>query len=549
MKALALVMLLAAKAGHCQFIETLVRRGVPLDSPFLYNGRSPLQYAIQHGKVDAVKLLLNLGADYLALDQDGANMLHVAVKGCECENTPDLNPCPHAIVMQAYQAHITSKEKTFQDIINATKPQKMLLIQSFKIKNMSLFELYLKNGVKYSIINRDKETTLHIACEMGKLKAVKDLVEAGASLTVKDVFGYTPFHNAVQFSQVDVVSYLITKGVDLNQGVLRLKRHTKFLEKHFMLKDTEGFKPIQIAILMKNRDILRMLASNQDVDCAVRTSEKNLGLMGLAREVESHEDLLREIYRIIGPVAGDINTKFGKNHHRHILHSILRSVDVDTYGVDLLKALCDNPAIEIDVLNSHGKTRLQAYIESGHFHYKPHYLQVLVERGACPNVSINEGQITPLIWSMLYGDNDLMRAMLHAGAHPDLRGQLANFHFANGIGNVPEETINSAFTLALAMHDSGTPKLRMLLAVDCDISEYIENPNLVSEYQNEVKHELLSNRASQVLMLKQGARKTIRNHLKCSKFIEDLKLPRIIKDYLYVPELREVNLRASDPHE
>lgn len=58
-------LMLAASRGDAHAIELMAEKGVDLDQPYQYDqsGLTPLQHAIQRGQTDAVRVLLEWGAD------------------------------------------------------------------------------------------------------------------------------------------------------------------------------------------------------------------------------------------------------------------------------------------------------------------------------------------------------------------------------------------------------------------------------------------------------------------------------------------------------
>ena len=80
----------------------------------------------------------------------------------------------------------------------------------------SCFKLLLSSGASpHETYEPYLKTIFHVACETGKLKYVKLLVENGADVNSITADYMTPLHYACKSGSVDVVSYLITKGADL----------------------------------------------------------------------------------------------------------------------------------------------------------------------------------------------------------------------------------------------------------------------------------------------------------------------------------------------
>ena len=72
---------------------------------------------------------------------------------------------------------------------------------------------------KRSKVNKFGESPLHVAAKHGKFDRVKELIDEGANINAKDNAGWTPLHEAAQYSGVrgqEVLEYLVAKGADVN---------------------------------------------------------------------------------------------------------------------------------------------------------------------------------------------------------------------------------------------------------------------------------------------------------------------------------------------
>ena len=66
-------------ATHSQLGSTCLHAAVefgPLNCHIAPNGRTPLHYAAQHGRVDIAEMLLQAGAGKMVLDSDGRRPWH-----------------------------------------------------------------------------------------------------------------------------------------------------------------------------------------------------------------------------------------------------------------------------------------------------------------------------------------------------------------------------------------------------------------------------------------------------------------------------------------
>lgn len=81
---------------------------------------------------------------------------------------------------------------------------------------MELMELLINMGAPYLEASDDTVgmSPIHWACTEGRLEVVRFLVERGVNINVTDASGCTPLLIAAQYGQSDVAAYLIKKKAD-----------------------------------------------------------------------------------------------------------------------------------------------------------------------------------------------------------------------------------------------------------------------------------------------------------------------------------------------
>lgn len=121
----------------------------------------PLHYAFIHGRVDAVKLLLEHGAYTYRRDAIGRNYLHET----------------------AESGHI------------------------------EMMKLFIDAGTDVNAITAySNNTPLHYAAYMGNIDAVRLLIDHGANINQKDDKSRTPLDDALRCNKTDVVELLKSHG-------------------------------------------------------------------------------------------------------------------------------------------------------------------------------------------------------------------------------------------------------------------------------------------------------------------------------------------------
>ena len=77
--------------------------------------------------------------------------------------------------------------------------------------------------------SKTEQDRLHSAASTGDVKTVKELLQEGTNLDVKDSRGQTPLHLSLQEHHLDVARELIQKGANIN------------------IQDNEGFTALHYA--------------------------------------------------------------------------------------------------------------------------------------------------------------------------------------------------------------------------------------------------------------------------------------------------------------
>ncbi|OQR86441.1 hypothetical protein ACHHYP_10547 [Achlya hypogyna] len=62
------------------------------------------------------------------------------------------------------------------------------------------------------------DKNIWVSASDGDIEAVKNYLEAGVSVDAQDENGYTPLQAAVSYNQVELVSFLLTKGATVSLG-------------------------------------------------------------------------------------------------------------------------------------------------------------------------------------------------------------------------------------------------------------------------------------------------------------------------------------------
>ncbi|XP_011693596.1 PREDICTED: ankyrin repeat and death domain-containing protein 1A-like isoform X2 [Wasmannia auropunctata] len=161
----------AAITGHPAVITALANiPRIVLDATDK-KGQTPMHCACAEEHLDAVEVLIGLGANVDAQDNDGNTPLHVATR----------------------------------------------------TRHTGIAQLLLKAGANTELIDAEGFTPLHVAASQGCKGILDSMIQHGADLNKQCKNGNTPLHLACQNNEVETVEILINKGVDLNCLNLRLQ--------------------------------------------------------------------------------------------------------------------------------------------------------------------------------------------------------------------------------------------------------------------------------------------------------------------------------------
>jgi ankyrin repeat protein len=258
-------------------IQDLICAGVNVNEP-LEDNHTLLMIAASRGYFDAVKLLVNAGADVNVISYQGDNALAQAISGCLEEIFNYLSP-------------ITSDEvKKWAEISG--------LIGSSTDGDPKIVALLSENGADLNATNEenDGQTALIVATEFRNIPFVQALISAKADVNLKDFGGQSPLIVAAKFRNstekrmmgaeanlIELLQILIAAGADLNSidnnGKTALIHSTqsgtdrcvKLLLEYgatVNTKDAEGNSALDYAKIQNKNEVIKLLLEAGAVESA-----------------------------------------------------------------------------------------------------------------------------------------------------------------------------------------------------------------------------------------------------------------------------------------
>ncbi|HLH38212.1 MAG TPA: ankyrin repeat domain-containing protein [Bryobacteraceae bacterium] len=235
-------LLYAAREGHMEAVKALVESGADINQQSA-DKFTPLVEALANGHLDVAKYLVDKGADVKLASVSGLTPLYAVI---------DVQWAPHVWFPQPS----TEQEKTnYLDLmkeiiekgadVNAAINEK-LWFRSFtndytwvdpagatpfwraaQSSDTAAMKLLVEHGADPKKATKSGDTPLHAAAGIGwaanwsvnapedPLDAVKMCVELGNDVNAADNRGYTPLHGAAYLGNNDMVNYLVSKGANV----------------------------------------------------------------------------------------------------------------------------------------------------------------------------------------------------------------------------------------------------------------------------------------------------------------------------------------------
>ena len=238
----------------------------------------------------------------------------------------------------------------------------------------------------------DGNSPIHMACKHGNVGAVTALLEIESQVTALNSKGLQPIHVAcAEGASLTTIEVLIAHGASIEAST------------------TDGFRPLQFAILNHNWLIVRKLL---DLHVEINIGENT--------EAESHlgTPLSLALYTgntclasVLISKGANINATH-RSSQKTLLH--LLAADLDAKKTCFLEELLAAGG-DVHAIDKRGYQPLQ-YIVKSNSSYRIQGARILISHGADVDARSSNG-VSPLYLALEKGDKDLIELLVRYGAH------------------------------------------------------------------------------------------------------------------------------------
>lgn len=242
----------ASYGGQVAIIDEMIKQGLDVNSKD-GNGDTPLILAAAYGRKNAVKYLLQRGADPSIKGCYGRTALHagndVAIieillsSGVHIDTKDADGNTP--LIMAAASANVDAVNYLLtkgadQDVKG--RLGRNTLHAAAQGGNVAIVETMLSLGLHINSKDSVGDTPLIIASACGKLEAVCLLLQKGAKPLITGQFGRNPLHAAAQCGHAAIIEKLLSRGAGMINS-----------------KDDNGNSPLKIATTCGKREAVHFL--------------------------------------------------------------------------------------------------------------------------------------------------------------------------------------------------------------------------------------------------------------------------------------------------
>ena len=187
------------------------------------------------------------------------------------------------------------------------------------------FNKFFPNEVKEYILE-NWDSTLHLATYLEDIHVMKQLIEKGANINIKNEQGYTSLHIAINCNNIEIVKFLIKEKADINIDdnygntpvILALKENNIEIIKHITNQYT-SIKPISKKVIIEFYSLIDNKEYIETLKIFIQIMDEDVNEkvhFDFFKEIFNKDitDINKSIIRIFLDNGLDINNKLNKNN-------------------------------------------------------------------------------------------------------------------------------------------------------------------------------------------------------------------------------------------
>jgi ankyrin repeat protein len=222
---------IASVFGNFEAVKILIENGADV-SVLNNNGSNPLHYAASRGRLEIVKLLVKSGVVLNVNDIRRQNELHFAFMGntnkemikflLETGSRISLDGYESSVLGAAVQNNqleilqLLNRKENFQSRAVFATSTFYAFLQACFDNNTQIINYFLKVDKIESMLDSGRNTILHHIAFSALVKPLQMLLQKGASVNGRNKLGCTPLHLAASSGNLEVMKLLLDFGADIN---------------------------------------------------------------------------------------------------------------------------------------------------------------------------------------------------------------------------------------------------------------------------------------------------------------------------------------------
>lgn len=379
----------AVRSGKMEAVKGLLENGADLEVAS-NSGQTAISCAAGRGYHEILLELLNYPVDLEAKDSDGRTALIHAI----------INDQPE--IVKCLLEHGSNKNA-------ADNNGRTALMRAIAVDDLTSAELLLEHGVDLEAVeNQNGKTALWFAVSTKKEKNVALLLKHGANAAAKNKNGYTPVFSAMQSEHIGILELLWKNGADdplldlIPSSAVGFLNRVKYLvqvEKVDInqVNESDGATALMKAVKKNRTEVVRYLLEQ---GALVNVPDKKLSAPLIEAALKSNLELME----LLIDHGADLELRTGRKGYTALFWCAIDSVIV---SMDYLL----EKGADIEARDIQGATPLMGAISRK----KTASVAYLIGKGADVNALDQDGR-SPVMYAMELNQLDMVQLLTDNGA-------------------------------------------------------------------------------------------------------------------------------------